>query len=376
MKKQGLYILIIIAAFFALPTNLLAQDKGNDIYDRIDVAPVNGGFTMPNYWVWGSSVVKGEDGVFHMFVSRWPKTLPFHPGWMVASEIVHAVADKAEGPYKFVDIAIGARGAKYWDGRSAHNPRVLKYKDTYVMFYMGSTHPFEEITDPSVLTLDDHYTTVARSNKRIGIATSKSLNGPWERRDECILDTKPDTFYEFLTSNPAPWINEDGSVKLIFKSRKYNESYPYQSSMKIGLATAKHFEGPYHVAINEPIFGVDKVGEIEDPYLWKDDFGYHMIAKDQRGKISGNRHAGILAHSSDAINWVIDKQPLAYTRHIRWSDGSVVEMGQLERPFGLIQDGQLTHLFFATMDGPGGFSNSTKSWNMVVPLKKKSLNNK
>jgi hypothetical protein len=45
-------------------------------------------------------------------------------------------------------------------------------------------------------------------------------------------------------------------------------------------------------------------------------------------------------------------------------------MGQLERPFGLIEDGKLTHLFFATLDGPGGFNNSTRSWNMVIPLKK------
>jgi hypothetical protein len=345
------------------------SDWENKIYKSIDVAPVGGGFEMKDYWVWGSSVVKAEDGMFHMFVSRWPKKLPFHPGWMVASEIVHAVSESPEGPYRFVDVALGARGAKYWDGRSVHNPRVVKYKDTYVMYYMGSTHPFDDIDDPALLTLDSPYTIVARSNKRIGIATSKSPNGPWVRRDRCILDTAPNTFYEFLTSNPAPWINEDGSVALIFKSRKYNDSFPYHSSMKIGLATADSFEGPYTVAVKEPIFGVDKVGEIEDPFLWRDDSGYHLIAKDQRGVITGNMHSGVLAHSLDAIHWSLDDEPLAYSREIEWNDGQMIKMGQLERPFGLIQEGKLTHLFFATMDGPGGFGNSTKSWNMVVPLK-------
>ncbi|MEN8734492.1 MAG: DUF6250 domain-containing protein, partial [Lentimonas sp.] len=340
----------------------------NDLFDRIEAAPVGGGFEQDDYWVWGSSVVKADDGTFHMFVSRWPKALPFHPGWMVASEVAHCVSYTAEGPYEFVDVALGARGAKYWDGRSIHNPRVVKHKDTYVMYYMGSTHPFEAITDPAVLTLDSAYTVVARSNKRIGIATSKSLDGPWERRDSCILDTQPDTYYEFLTSNPAPWINEDGSVKLIFKSRKYNGSFPYHSSMKIGLATADHFEGPYTVASDEPIFGVDKVGEIEDPYLWRDESGYHLIAKDQQGKVSGHYHSGILAHSDDAMHWVVDENPVAYSRKLLWNDGKTIEMGQLERPLGLIQNGKLSHLFFATMDGPGGFGNSTKSWNMVVPL--------
>lgn len=342
---------------------------GNNLFERIDASPVDGGFQMADYWVWGSSVVKGEDGLFHMFVSRWPKKLPFHPGWMVASEVVHAVSETPEGPYQFSDVALSARGAQYWDGQSIHNPRVLKHKDTYVMFYMGSTHPFEDITDTKVLTLSSPYTIVGRSNKRIGIATSKSPYGPWERRDTPVLETKPDTFYSFLTSNPAPWINEDGSVVLIFKSRKYNEQFPYHSSMMIGLATADHYEGTYEVAVKEPIFGRDKVGEIEDPFIWKDQSGYHLIAKDQLGDITKKKHSGVLAHSHDAIHWQLDDEPLAYVKKIQWSDGAVIEMGQLERPFGLIQDGKLTHLFFATMDGPGGFGNSTKSWNMVVPLK-------
>lgn len=57
-----------------------------------------------------------------MFVSRFPKSLPFHPGWMVASEIVHATSDVPQGPYQLSDIALKERGAQYWDGRSAHNP--------------------------------------------------------------------------------------------------------------------------------------------------------------------------------------------------------------------------------------------------------------
>ena len=339
----------------------------NNIYARIGIAPVGGGFAMEDYWVWGSSVVRGDDGLYHMYVSRWPKNLPFHPGWMVASEIVHAVSETPEGPYRFSDVALPARGAEYWDGRSTHNPRILRHKDLYVLFYMGSTHPYAEITNPDTLTLSSPYTTLARANKRIGIATSKSPYGPWERRDDPVLDTRPGTFYSFLTSNPAPWIEEDGTTTLIFKSRQYKEGFPYQSHMMIGVAKAKSFEGPYEVH-PEPIFGVDRMGEIEDPFIWKDENGFHMIAKDQRGTITGHWHDGLLAHSSDGISWFPDNSPHAYTRIIRWSDGQELKMGQLERAFLLVEDGRPTHLFFATMDGPGGFNNSTRSWNMVLPL--------
>lgn len=61
-------------------------------------APVGGGFSMEGYWVWCGSVIQGEDGRYHMFASRWPKTLPFHPGWGVASEIVRADSDTPRGP--------------------------------------------------------------------------------------------------------------------------------------------------------------------------------------------------------------------------------------------------------------------------------------
>jgi hypothetical protein len=356
---------LVVAAY-----PLLSQDfRTDEFISRLLPAPRSGGFAQDDYWVWGSSVIKGEDNRYHMFVSRWPKHLPFHPGWMVASEIAHALADQPEGTYQFSDVALPARGAQFWDGRSTHNPKILKRGDTYILYYMGSTHPFADVKPGDELTLDSHYAIVARSNKRIGIATSKSPYGPWERRDTPILDTQPNTFYSFLTSNPSPWINEDGSVILLFKSRAYNESFPYHSSMKIGVATAPQFAGPYTAAVDHPIFGEENFGEIEDPTIWKDALGYHLLAKDQQGAITGHKHAGIHAISKDGIHWELAAKPLAYTKSVRWDDGSEQVMGQLERVFIFLQDGVATHLFFATMDGPGGFQNGTKSWNMVIPLK-------
>ena len=363
------FVLLLFSGCSDSTTTTDTSNWTNSIYKRIDAAPLGAGLQMDDYWVWGSAVVKGDDNLYHMYASRWPKKLPFHPGWMVASEIVHAVSETPEGPYTFSEVALGARGAQFFDGRSAHNPRVLRHKDLYVMFYMGSTHPFDEISNPDTLTLQSPYTTVARSNKRIGIATSTSPYGPWIRRDKPALETKPETFYSFLTSNPSPWINEDGSVDLVFKSRTYEDKFPYQSKMKIGIAKAPSINGPFEVVGDEPIFSADKFGVVEDPFIWKDEYGYHLIAKDQYGEITGKWHSGVLAHSVDALNWQLDKEPLAYERKVLWSDGSSMEMGQLERPFGLIENGKLTHLFFATMDGEGGFNNSTKSWNMVIPLK-------
>ncbi len=139
--------------------------------------------------------------------------------------------------------------------------------------------------------------------------------------------------------------------------------------MKIGVATATSFMGPYSVVSKEPIFGEGKMAEVEDPTIWKDHEGYHMLAKDQLGEITGSVGHGILAHSDDAIHWELDAKPYAYTKTIRWDDGTKTTMGQLERVGVLLdEDNKVTHLIFATMDGPGGFNQSTRSWNIVVPL--------
>ena len=54
-------------------------------------------------------------------------------------------------------------------------------------------------------------------------SVADSPYGPWKRLDEPILKTQPGTFYSFLTSNPSPIIQEDGSVLMIFKGRHYLE---------------------------------------------------------------------------------------------------------------------------------------------------------
>ncbi len=359
-------VTLILAVFCILAT---AQ---NPIYGHLGEAPVNGGFEMENYWVWGSSVIKGEGEKYHMYASRWPKYLPFHPGWMIASEIVHAVSDTPEGPYEFSDVALGARGTQFWDGRSCHNPKIVKYKDQYLLYYMGSTHPFEEVgkDDADKLTLTSKWCIAARWGKRVGVAVSKSPYGPWERQDAPILDVKPNSFYSFLTSNPSPLIKKDGSVVLLFKGRSYRKDGIRHSDQFIGVATALSYDGTYTVMGNGPLFSENQFGEVEDPHLWSDDTGYHMIAKDMTGKISGSHHGGVLAHSKDGIRWTLDKTPLAYTRNVRWDNGKTIKQGQLERPFVLVENGKPTYIFFATMDGPGGFGNGTKTWNMVIPLTK------
>ena len=139
MKHRILFIVcLLMGANLCSQTLREVQQKKtksqNPLFHKLGKAHKAPAFECEDWWVWGSSVIKGEDGKYHMFVSRFPKSLPFHPGWMVASEIVHATSDVPQGPYKLSDIALTERGAQYWDGRSAHNPRILKAGDAYPSF--------------------------------------------------------------------------------------------------------------------------------------------------------------------------------------------------------------------------------------------------
>ena len=144
------------------------------------------------------------------------------------------------------------------------------------------------------------------------------------------------------------------------------------SGMAFGIAYAPTIEGPYTVMNDrQPIMqmkdGTDDL--MEDPFFWKDGKGYHLIYKDHRGKFTGEIGGGVMAHSENGIDWHLDKSPKAYSRTVEWEDGSVSMQGQLERPFILFDgNGRMRCIFFATMDGPGGFGNATKSWNMVIPV--------
>lgn len=332
--------------------------------ERLLPAPLEGGLRLEGYWVWCGSVIEGEDGRFHMFASRWPKSLPFHPGWLVASEVVRAVSDTPEGPYSFQEVVLPARGAEYWDGCSTHNPHITRQGGQYVLYYMGSTSPLPAAAGGEPLELGDPRVIVARANKRIGIAIADSITGPWKRLEAPIMPTRPGRFDSFLTSNPAPCVHEDGSVLLIYKARRYEGNA--HGRMTIGVAGADHYAGPYRVLREGPVF--PEHFHLEDPFVWKTEQGYELIAKDMDGNLCGEKHGGIHACSADGLDWKLMEKPRAYSRTIVWEDGSVRTMGSFERPFLLFRQGRPTHLFAATADGPGGFDRASHTWNMVIPL--------
>jgi len=329
--------------------------------DRLLPAPVDGGFRMEAYWVWCGSVIQGEDGRYHMFASRWPKKYPFFEGYVFYSEVVRASSDSPEGPYKFEEVVLPVRGEKFWDGRMTHNPTIHKSGATFLLYYIGSTYSGDA---PGEGELRSGKAKLGRSydNIRIGLVTSRSVRGPWQRRDRPILEPRPGKWDGKIVTNPAACVKGDGSVLLVYRSNT-------PQGLRLGATRASTFEGPYERISDEPVLKLEGGNFVEDPFIWEVDGRFEMIAKDMTGGITGEKHAGVHAVSSDGLSWRLPEEPKAYSRTVRWSNGAETTQGSLERPQLLFQDGKPAFLFAATADGPGGFRAASNTWNLVIPLR-------
>lgn len=159
-------------AGFALGTELLsscvAPSKKESIafIDRLLPAPKHGGFRDDNYWIWGSSVIKGEDGKYHMFASRWSKDVGFG-NWVSNSEVVRAVSNTPVGPYTFEEVVLPPRGSEFFDGLCTHNPRIIRYKNKYLLYHFGNTYDFPMPTKENPDMTEDQWR-AAWMNKRVG----------------------------------------------------------------------------------------------------------------------------------------------------------------------------------------------------------------
>lgn len=340
----------------------------NPFEGKLLPAPRGGGFRMDDYYIWCGSVVRShEDGKYYMFASRWPKSLGFGWNWLFHSEVVRAVSDTPYGPFTYDGTVLPQRGAQYFDGKNTHNPMIRYWNGTYYLYYMGCTYYGEPPKEG-----DPHTGAFAEevwNRKRIGLATSKSVKGPFVRRDDPILLPRDCSHWDCtITTNPAVAILPDGTTYMLYKSRSY-----VGAKLQIGVAVAPSPESPFTRLSENPIFANDDSGfSVEDPYLWYADGYFHLIIKDNfhNGStgVTGVWGSGFYARSRDCLNWELPEKPLVYSRKIKFDDGTEKDMPNAERPFVLFDEtGNPVCLYLATGDGDAPYDLS-KSYNIAIPL--------
>lgn len=286
-------------------------------------------------WTWGMAPIYDADGRLHVFNS----VIPTKGNWIKHSKIVHWVADSVDGPYTLLGDVFASEEASY------HNPQVSKVGDTYVLVY-----------------LLNRYKSANGSKQEVGMATAKSLNGPWTESPHNPVVAAAGKLGEYNivhASNPTFVVTPEGQYRIYYKSM--TDQLPIRKAFReISFAVSDHIEGPYVNYEENPVISyANEQVDIEDPYAFYYNGMYYMIVEDRRGVRNllegnpipqdqirnGGYRPGLIYQSKDGIDWGEPK--LGYkTNEIYFGD----KLARSERPSILWKDGHPEYLFLACHD--------------------------
>lgn len=329
-------------------------------------------------WTWGGSPVRGPDGLIHMFASELTNGCGILH-YCSNSQVIHLTATDPLGPFTRRAVALAPRPPPAWDSGAVHGPTIhaLPGGGGWALYYMGTKLDWNGTHHPNCSTGVDPQQG-DRATRRIGVATSASLHGPWTRRDEPIFapgDRAAGVWDWLDVSNPTPILFRNGSALLLYKGRGRVQARAHRSSAEedlhckpvprlrtprarspvphrctpplghdallrglacpqaMGVAFGPRFDGPFERL--RPAAPIAMPGA-EDTWGWRDERTGVLHTLSHRG--NGAAAAGAHAYSLDGVTWHQAEQP-AYTGRVLWADGTSRTLARRERPQALLGGG-------------------------------------
>ena len=246
------------------------------------------------------------------------------------------MADKAEGPYKYVDTALTCKGDSQWDKFTAHNPKIKKFDGKYYIYYIGTRAELteDELIETAKVGYKHKNWKTLRENQRTGVAVADRITGPWKRSKKPIVE--PAGPITTLTVNPAITQGPDGTYFMIVKGDKPNEKRFIRNQ---ALATAKTPVGPFEIQPKPVIDTFDT----EDASMW-----YDKKQKKFYATYHAHTHIGLIS-STDGYNWGKAKPDKLTAKQIRFADGQIFKPDRMERPFVLLDENGKPQLLFVSV---------------------------
>ena len=263
--------------------------------------------TIKKWCYWDGKIIKGPDGKYHMFASRWDQATG-HNGWF-GSSTVHAVSDHVMGPY--IDKGLCWPDNEHGKG---HNVTALALPDGGYAIVVSETRPGD-------------------------VFVSKSLDGPWEYKGS-IKVAKNDFSKLGRASNISITLRADGNFEIVARSGAIWIS-------KAGILGPYTVQGP-SIYPNLPGLPQQDLPHLEDPVVWYSGGLYHIVVNNW-----SDRKAYHLTSADGITDWKF--RGVAYdptADFLRYTDGTVNHWNKIERPNVLIEDGHVTHFTFAVIDVP------------------------
>jgi hypothetical protein len=166
----------------------------------------------------------------------------------------------------------------------------------------------------------------------IAMASAKTLDGPWTVLPLRITDQFDSDEVYCAHTNPSPVFGADGSVTIAF-----NAGFCRSDHLEtIGVAHAPSWEGPYTLLSKSAVLRNPDGSphKCEDPHLWRDGRGWHLLTHNQQGPQGVSSYG----YSLDAKNWTLSPTT-PYDCTIHYTDGSsAVASGCGNRPQFVFSD--------------------------------------
>ena len=337
----------IIAIFLYTGSIASGQNKNDQLFfkDRLQTISEDNIFKTEGYYNWCSSIIKDDDGLYHLFYSRWPKEYGFL-SWLTHSEVAHAVSDNAAGPWEYKETVLQSRGKGHWDAITVHNPKIKYFEGKYYLYYVSTNMGDKDYTEDELIEMarvgynHPNWKKYLRPNQRTGVAVANSIDGPWERMDQPLIE--PSGPVTTLTVNPAVTRGNDGKYYLIVKGDKPNETRFIRNQ---AIAVSDSPTGPFKMQPKPVIDYLDT----EDVSMWYDakrDYFY--------GVFHAHTFIGMVS-SPDGINWKKATEYVLMDKILHLSDGSDLRPDRLERPFVYLEDSEPQVLSLAVKKGDDAY---------------------
>jgi hypothetical protein len=290
---------------------------------------------------WDGKIVKGEDGKYHLYASRWPYSSGFGPpigangtGWQ-SSIPMQAVSDDIMGPYV-------NQGDCYTRNQEGNNKG---HNTTALVTPTGAA--------PYTLSVGE---IVAGQMFSAG-----SSNGPWTPLGPTTTNSNGHNGCGTLSSNFTFTVGPDNRF--------------WATSRSGCIMDSDQVLGPYKVETNSVLPNLENNdnGNAEDEVIWYSggyfhvvynywnvQRGYHIMSKDglTNWTSTGLAYQGTQTPSNASSNW------------LRYSDGTVNQWHNMERVGVYQENGHVTHFTFAVTDTDKNSSavNTGGSKILVVPF--------
>lgn len=330
--------------FTKLPKSIKAHFKNSAISSHVLVDP--------DYYVWGTSVVKWNNK-YHAYYSRWQKKYK-HKGWLTYCEIVHAVSDKPEGPYEFVNVVLESEKKDGWDVNNAHNPYAIVAKGKINLYYIANDISHLKPAETSEANQNDslwfeNNRIAVRNSQCIGMASASRPEGPFIRTKTPVV--KPDNeLFKNIAVNPAVVYNNNKYI-MIMKGDDVGKEQWFRIQLVGDSASS---EGPFEFQ-KEPVY--DKA-QTEDACIWYDQEldSYYMVCH-----VMGKPDLALFT-SKNGKDWLPHERSVFMKKAFGLEDGTVWKPDRVERPFVLTdQKGKPIMLYVAIADqGVNG--------NIAIPI--------